>query len=122
VPRYALLRAALWQATAGAGDAASTASKRRPPAEADGREGGAKMPLVFPIRYLQPATERLRREREGLEEQNRKLEDLLYAQQAYLAEVRVVVAELAAREQRWRARYAEITGRAWAEDQAEASG
>ena len=72
--------------------------------------------------YLHPATERLRREREGLEEQNRKLEDLLREQHAYLAEVRAMVAELAAREQRWRARYAEITGREWAEDQAEASG
>jgi hypothetical protein len=72
--------------------------------------------------YLHAATERLRREREGLGEQNRKLEDLLREQQAYLAEVRTVVAELAAREQRWRARYTEITGRQWAEDQAEASG
>jgi hypothetical protein len=41
-----LLRAAV-AGHRGAGDAASAASKRRPPAEAGGREGGAKMPLVF---------------------------------------------------------------------------
>lgn len=72
--------------------------------------------------YLHPATERVRQEREALEEQNRKLEDLLHEQQVYLADVRTVVAELAAREQRWRARYVEITGQEWTENKAKASG
>jgi hypothetical protein len=72
--------------------------------------------------YLHPATQRLRREREEQKEQNKKLEDLLREQQTYLAEVRTVVTELAAREQQWRARYAAITGREWTAGQAEASG
>jgi hypothetical protein len=40
-----------------AGGAASTASEQRPLAEAGGDNGGAKMPLVFPIRsYPSPST------------------------------------------------------------------
>ena len=64
----------------------------------------------------------MRQERAALEEQNRKLEALLHEQQAYLADVRAVVADLAGREQRWRARYAEITGREWTEDKVKALG
>jgi hypothetical protein len=71
--------------------------------------------------YLTPATERARQERETLEAQNRQLEELLREQQDYLAEVREVVAELEAREQSWRKRFAEITGRELTEEKAEAS-
>jgi hypothetical protein len=52
-PRYAALRLAARRCSRPplrAGGAALAASKQRPPAEAGGREGGAKMPLVFPIR------------------------------------------------------------------------
>ena len=72
--------------------------------------------------YLTPATARVRQEREALEAQNRQLEALLHEQQIYLADVRNLVAELQAREQQWRARYAAITGQAWAVDETEASG
>jgi hypothetical protein len=72
--------------------------------------------------YLTPATARVQQEREALEAQNRQLEELLHEQQTYLAEVRSLVAELQRREQRWRARYAAIIGRAWAAEETEASG
>jgi hypothetical protein len=72
--------------------------------------------------YLTPATARVQQEREALEAQNRQLEELLHEQQSYLAEVRGLVAELQTREERWRARYAAITGHAWAAGETEASG
>jgi hypothetical protein len=72
--------------------------------------------------YLHPATERVRQEREALAAQNTQLEELLRERQAYLAELRRVVAELEAREQRWRDRFVEITGRAWAAEKAEVPG
>ena len=78
--RFDTLRRAAWQRTL------TTAERAELPAltqELDTLEAA----------YLQPATERIQREREGLEEQNRKLEDLLHEQQASLAEVRAVVAE-----------------------------
>lgn len=71
---------------------------------------------------LQPAIGRMRQEREALDEQNSKLEELLHEQQDYLAEVRALVADLEARAQRWHQRYVDITGREWVEDKAEASG
>ena len=67
------------------------------------------------------ATARVQQERTTLEAENRQLEALLHEQRAYLATVRRLVAELQAREQQWRARYAAITGRAWAAEQTEAS-
>jgi hypothetical protein len=52
LPRDALLRAAAAGDREGAEAAASAAREGRPPAEADGGEGGAKMALVFPIRTM----------------------------------------------------------------------
>lgn len=72
--------------------------------------------------YLQPATERVRQEREPLGEQNNKLEELLREQQDYLTEIRTLVADLEVRARRWRQRYMDITGRDWVEDKAETSG
>jgi hypothetical protein len=77
---------------------------------------------AFEAVYLTPATARVQQEREALEAQNRQLEALLHEQQLYLADVRNLVAELQAREQQWRTRYAAITGQTWAADQTEASG
>jgi len=70
--------------------------------------------------YLEPATERLRQEREQLESQNRQLEELLRERQAHLAEVGDVLDQLQTRDQRWRERFAEITGREWTGEGAEA--
>jgi hypothetical protein len=72
--------------------------------------------------YLTPATARVQQEHEALAAQNRQLEELLDEQQAYLADVRRLVAELQAREQRWRKRYATITGQVWNAEEPEASG
>lgn len=72
--------------------------------------------------YLTPATERIQREREALEAQNQQVEELLRERQAYLAEVRALVAELEARDQQWWERFAAITGRAWTEEKTEALG
>jgi len=72
--------------------------------------------------YLTPATEQIRRERQGLEAQNRRLEELLHEREAYLARVRGVVADLERRDQQWRERFSAITGRAWAGEKAEAPG
>jgi hypothetical protein len=72
--------------------------------------------------YLQPATARVRQEREALGEQNSKLEELLREQQDYLAEIRTLVADLEVRARQWRQRYMDITGRDWVEDKAETSG
>ena len=53
--------------------------------------------------YLTPATERIQQEREALEAQNPQVEALLRERQAYLAQVRALVAELEARDQQWAA-------------------
>ena len=72
--------------------------------------------------YLAPAAEQVRQERAALEVQNQDLGELLCEQRAYLADLRTVVTELEAREQQWRKRIAEITGREWAPETAEVSG
>ena len=72
--------------------------------------------------YLTPATARVQQEREALKAHNKQLEALLHEQQIYLADARNLVAELQAREQLWRQRYAAITGQAWTADKTEASG
>ena len=72
--------------------------------------------------YLGPATERIRRERQALEAQNQRLEELLREREDYLARVRGLVADLDRRDQQWRKRFSAITGRTWAGEKAEAPG
>lgn len=50
-------------------------------------------------KYLRPATERLRREREGVEAQNRALQALLHRKEALVARLRTVLAESQAERQ-----------------------
>ena len=71
---------------------------------------------------LTPATEQIRRERQALGTQNRRLGELLHEREAYLARVRGMVADLERQDEQWRERFCAITGRTWAGEKVEASG
>ena len=98
--------------------------RKGPPTDAEGAELAALTRELdaSEAACLTPATEQVRRERQALEAQNRRLEELLHERKAYLARVRGLVADLDRRDQQWRERFSDITGRMWAGEKAEAPG